>query len=146
MHVLVSARPARLQETDKYRSLVKLLEREMDGSRILVFCETKRGCDAVSLCPQLAQCFPCQSKGGVSLWCPHLHLRQALGLGCYVITCRQSTGLCVPAVPAPARAGNKEPSHGWLACPVHSWRQEPAGARLGAGRVQERQDAHHAGH
>ena len=47
--MLVSAHPARLQETDKYRSLVKLLEREMDGSRILVFCETKRGCDAVRL-------------------------------------------------------------------------------------------------
>ena len=64
--MLVSARPARLQETDKYRSLVKLLEREMDGSRILVFCETKRGCDAVSLRSQLANCCPCRPKDGVS--------------------------------------------------------------------------------
>ena len=37
-----------LAEADKYRSLGKLLEREMDGSRILIFCETKRGCDAVT--------------------------------------------------------------------------------------------------
>lgn len=38
-----------IPEADKYRSLVKLLQREMDGtSKILIFCETKRGCDAVS--------------------------------------------------------------------------------------------------
>jgi superfamily II DNA/RNA helicase len=37
-----------LQEGDKYRSVVRLLEKEMDGSRILIFCETKRGCDAVT--------------------------------------------------------------------------------------------------
>lgn len=65
--MLVSAHPARPQETDKYRSLVKLLEREMDGSRILVFCETKRGCDAVSLRTQPAICSPCQSQDGFSL-------------------------------------------------------------------------------
>ena len=34
-------------EPEKYPRLLKLLEREMDGSRMLVFCETKRGCDAV---------------------------------------------------------------------------------------------------
>ena len=27
---------------------IKLLEREMDGSKLLVFCETKRGCDTVT--------------------------------------------------------------------------------------------------
>lgn len=37
-----------VQENDKYRSLVKLLEQEMDGRRILIFCETKRGCDAIT--------------------------------------------------------------------------------------------------
>jgi ATP-dependent RNA helicase DDX5/DBP2 len=37
-----------VQENDKYRSLTKLLEQEMDGRRILIFCETKRGCDAVT--------------------------------------------------------------------------------------------------
>ena len=35
-------------EGDKFGRLVRLLEREMDGSRLLVFCETKRGCDAVT--------------------------------------------------------------------------------------------------
>ncbi|MEW5299226.1 MAG: hypothetical protein WDW36_002261 [Sanguina aurantia] len=30
---------------EKYPKLRALLEKEMDGSRILVFCETKRGCD-----------------------------------------------------------------------------------------------------
>ena len=35
-------------EGDKLGRLVRLLEREMDGSRLLVFCETKRGCDAVT--------------------------------------------------------------------------------------------------
>lgn len=37
-----------LQENEKYSRLTKLLEKEMDGSKILVFCETKRGCDGVS--------------------------------------------------------------------------------------------------
>lgn len=32
---------------EKYPKLRALLEKEMDGSRILVFCETKRGCDEV---------------------------------------------------------------------------------------------------
>lgn len=36
-----------LQENEKYSKLTKLLEKEMDGSKILVFCETKRGCDGV---------------------------------------------------------------------------------------------------
>ena len=35
-------------EHDKYPLLLKLLEREMDGRRILIFCETKRGCDTVT--------------------------------------------------------------------------------------------------
>lgn len=35
-------------EADKYGALTRLLEREMDGSRLLIFCETKRGCDAVT--------------------------------------------------------------------------------------------------
>lgn len=35
-------------EEEKYRALGRLLEREMDGSRLLIFCETKRGCDAVT--------------------------------------------------------------------------------------------------
>ncbi|KAL3156968.1 DEAD-box ATP-dependent RNA helicase 20 [Trebouxia sp. C0009 RCD-2024] len=37
-----------LQENEKYSRLTKLLEKEMDGSKILVFCETKRGCDGVT--------------------------------------------------------------------------------------------------
>lgn len=35
-------------ENEKYSSLCQLLEREMDGSRLLIFCETKRGCDDVT--------------------------------------------------------------------------------------------------
>ncbi|CAL5219153.1 g933 [Coccomyxa viridis] len=35
-------------EGDKYGVLARLLEREMDGSRLLIFCETKRGCDSVT--------------------------------------------------------------------------------------------------
>ena len=35
-------------EGDKYGALARLLEREMDGSRLLIFCETKRGCDSVT--------------------------------------------------------------------------------------------------
>ena len=35
-------------EADKYSALARLLEREMDGRRLLIFCETKRGCDAVT--------------------------------------------------------------------------------------------------
>lgn len=37
-----------IPEEDKYSSLCRLLEQHMDGSRILVFCETKRGCDDVT--------------------------------------------------------------------------------------------------
>ena len=37
-----------ISEAEKYESLISLLEREMDGSRILVFCETKKGCDEVT--------------------------------------------------------------------------------------------------
>ena len=36
------------QEGEKYSLLMRLLEREMDGSRLLIFCETKRGCDTVT--------------------------------------------------------------------------------------------------
>lgn len=36
-----------VSDNEKYHKLQKLLEREMDGNRILIFCETKRGCDAV---------------------------------------------------------------------------------------------------
>ena len=35
-------------EADKYAMLTRLLEREMDGRRLLIFCETKRGCDSVT--------------------------------------------------------------------------------------------------
>ena len=35
-------------EHEKYGTLTRLLEREMDGSRLLIFCETKRGCDSVT--------------------------------------------------------------------------------------------------
>ena len=34
-----------ITEEEKYGSLCRLLEQQMDGRRILVFCETKRGCD-----------------------------------------------------------------------------------------------------
>lgn len=37
-----------ITEDGKYDQLCRLLEREMDGSRVLVFCETKRGCDEVT--------------------------------------------------------------------------------------------------
>ena len=37
-----------IAEADKYAALARLLEREMDGRRLLIFCETKRGCDAVT--------------------------------------------------------------------------------------------------
>ncbi len=52
-----------LGEPEKYPRLLKLLEREMDGSKMLIFCETKRGCDAVRLpspkpCPAPCICLP----------------------------------------------------------------------------------------
>lgn len=37
-----------MQDYEKYPRLRKLLEAEMDGHKILIFCETKRGCDEVS--------------------------------------------------------------------------------------------------
>lgn len=38
-----------VEDVDKYQRLVRLLEREMmEKSKILVFCETKRGCDSVT--------------------------------------------------------------------------------------------------
>ena len=37
-----------ITEEEKYTRLCKLLEQQMDGSRILAFCETKRGCDDVT--------------------------------------------------------------------------------------------------
>lgn len=37
-----------LTEHEKYPKLVRILEKEMDGSRMLIFCETKKGCDAVT--------------------------------------------------------------------------------------------------
>ena len=37
-----------MAEDAKYSRLCRLLEQHMDGSRILVFCETKRGCDDVT--------------------------------------------------------------------------------------------------
>lgn len=37
-----------LSEHEKYPRLQRVLEKEMDGSRILIFCETKKGCDAVT--------------------------------------------------------------------------------------------------
>lgn len=36
-----------MQDFDKYPRIRKLLEAEMDGHKILIFCETKRGCDEV---------------------------------------------------------------------------------------------------
>lgn len=37
-----------LEEKDKYTQLLRLLEKEMDGSRLLTFCDTKKGCDALT--------------------------------------------------------------------------------------------------
>eukprot|EP00967_Tisochrysis_lutea_P063074 scaffold81225_cov23-Tisochrysis_lutea.AAC.1 len=37
-----------VSDKDKYPKLIKLLGKEMDGRRILIFAETKRGCDDVS--------------------------------------------------------------------------------------------------
>ncbi|XP_061364856.1 DEAD-box ATP-dependent RNA helicase 20-like [Gastrolobium bilobum] len=35
-------------DTEKYNRLIRLLKEEMDGSRILIFMETKKGCDQVT--------------------------------------------------------------------------------------------------
>lgn len=35
-------------EHEKYPKLLSILEKEMDGRRILIFCETKKGCDSVT--------------------------------------------------------------------------------------------------
>jgi hypothetical protein len=37
-----------VSEYEKYPKLIKLLEQIMDGSRLLIFMETKRGCDQVT--------------------------------------------------------------------------------------------------
>jgi ATP-dependent RNA helicase DDX5/DBP2 len=37
-----------VSEHEKYPKLIKLLEEIMDGSRLLIFMETKRGCDQVT--------------------------------------------------------------------------------------------------
>ncbi|KAF5730885.1 DEAD-box ATP-dependent RNA helicase 30 [Tripterygium wilfordii] len=37
-----------LTEVEKYNRLIKLLKESMDGSRILIFMETKKGCDQVT--------------------------------------------------------------------------------------------------
>ena len=37
-----------VQEHEKYQKLRRLLEKVMDGSRMLIFSETKKGCDNVS--------------------------------------------------------------------------------------------------
>ena len=37
-----------MEEKDKYPRLIKLLEKVMDGSRLLLFCDTKKGCDALT--------------------------------------------------------------------------------------------------
>eukprot|EP00191_Tetraselmis_sp_GSL018_P000959 CAMPEP_0177609298 /NCGR_PEP_ID=MMETSP0419_2-20121207/18998_1 /TAXON_ID=582737 /ORGANISM="Tetraselmis sp., Strain GSL018" /LENGTH=518 /DNA_ID=CAMNT_0019104181 /DNA_START=121 /DNA_END=1677 /DNA_ORIENTATION=+ len=37
-----------VEEHQKYGKMIRLLEKEMDGGKILIFCETKRGCDAVT--------------------------------------------------------------------------------------------------
>lgn len=51
-----------IADHEKYHKLTRLLEREMDGNKILIFCETKRGCDAVSaLVARLAR--ECQPLG-----------------------------------------------------------------------------------
>ena len=33
---------------EKYPTLIRILEKEMDGRRILIFCDTKRGCDEIT--------------------------------------------------------------------------------------------------
>ncbi|KAF9667916.1 hypothetical protein SADUNF_Sadunf15G0072900 [Salix dunnii] len=37
-----------MMDLEKYNRLIKLLKEEMDGSRILIFMETKKGCDQVT--------------------------------------------------------------------------------------------------
>ncbi|GAB5354162.1 hypothetical protein AAMO2058_000096000 [Amorphochlora amoebiformis] len=37
-----------LEESDKHMYLIKVLEKVMDGSKILIFCKTKRTCDQVT--------------------------------------------------------------------------------------------------
>lgn len=36
-------------DQEKYSKLIRLMGKEMDGRRILIFAETKRGCDDVSV-------------------------------------------------------------------------------------------------
>ena len=36
-------------DQEKYPKLIRLMGKEMDGRRILIFAETKRGCDDVSV-------------------------------------------------------------------------------------------------
>lgn len=62
-----------LAEPEKYPRLLKLLEREMDGSRMLIFCETKRGCDAVRFIASVA------THGQ---HCHHLNLRLVVLVCC----------------------------------------------------------------
>ncbi len=38
-----------IPDKDKYPKLIRLLGKEMDGRLILIFVETKRGCDDVSV-------------------------------------------------------------------------------------------------
>ena len=85
-----------LQEAEKYSRLTMLLEKEMDGSKILVFCETKRGCDGVSsklstacdaLCGYQTVCIKLYSK--LSFRCT------ANSLDFHMFTCSLRTCCCV---------------------------------------------------
>lgn len=69
-----------LQEAEKYSRLTKLLEKEMDGSKVLVFCETKRGCDGVCIIASASAClYPVRVK------IFHVHSSSSNGNGfCYV--------------------------------------------------------------
>lgn len=68
----------------KYHRLRKLLEQEMDGRKILIFCETKRGCDEVRLHARartsgLPACLSAR-RGAACLPCARV-LQHAQGLG-----------------------------------------------------------------
>ena len=105
-------------EGDKLGRMVRLLEREMDGSRLLVFCETKRGCDAVTR--QLRQ-------GG---W-PALSIHGDKS---------QEERDWVLSVRAPVSTVQGPCQGIWvtslLGSALHPRRQEPGGARLGAQRAR----------
>lgn len=49
-----------MQDYDKYGRVRTILEAEGDGRKVLIFCETKRGCDDVSARRYVMACMHAQ--------------------------------------------------------------------------------------